>query len=302
LILLSPANDLAVSLSERGANIINVAKEIRVRIVDGHFTPVGCVSNDGRKVLAVASRPRLALNVIDLNTGSISSRPLRPGYPTLCTAIAISPDSNTAFLAYRDGAIYSMDLPSGIENWHVTSGGQRIDFLKVSADGVAILVGGNDGTLQLWRATDHAPLRFIANGLNPAAPAALSPRGDMILCNRQADNAIGIWDMALPTRLRNEENKAAQARQRLVKNPSDIAARAALVDWYEMCGGPDWANRLLDDGNIDAEAGIAAARCRWQASNFTAAVADFDGLLGRNNSGLPTDYVQACRDAAARGE
>jgi hypothetical protein len=108
--------------------------------------------------------------------------------------------------------------------------------------------------------------------------------------------------MSLPKRIRQAQVQADQARLQLAKNPSDTAARAALVEWFETRGAHAWANQLLDNGHIDADAGIAAARSRWQADDSSAAAEDFDALLRANNSGLPSAYLQACRDAAARGE
>jgi len=218
------------------------------------------------------------------------------------TAIAIAPNSTNVFVAFDDGTIDSINMLTGSDVPCISGTGQIVNYLKISSDGTVILSDGLSGTLQLWRVCDGAQLRCLAKGFSTPAVAAFSPNDDMIVCSRPGDNALCEWDMTLPLRLRDAEVTAIRARQQLAKTPSDVMARSALVRWYELRGAYGWANHLMDNVHIGDEYGIAAARSRWQARDFNAAVGDFDVLIRRNSLGLPPGYLQSCRDAAVRGE
>jgi len=301
-VFFSPASDLAIALSTQGTMFIDGPNMEHVRFQTGHNLPMGCFSSDGNAFATLSNATHPMISVIDTHNGVSSDMVFGPSFQNRFAAVALSPNADTGIISFIDSTVRATDLRSGKEIWSMAAGGKVVNSLEVSPDGASLLLGAEDGTLQLWKESDGTPLRSLAKGLGTGLVATFSPRGDMILCSRASDNALCLWDTSLPARLRDEESKAGAARQQLAINSSSIPARAALVEWYRMQGASEWANDLLDGGPIEADAGIAAARSRWQGGNFTTAVDDFDALLQHNDSSFPIAYLQACRDAAARHE
>jgi len=297
-VLLLPACDLAVDLTFRGAIFIGLNRGNRSRVIDGAFMPLGCVSADGRKILAVVSNPFLELRTIDAASGTSSTTRLQQYH--LPTALAISLDSNTAYVANDDNTLHAIDLLSGQELWSTLSGNQDVNNLTVSADGVALLAGSRDGVLRLWATKDGEKLRDLMSGSGAISTSTFSPKGDVILCDSVADHSVFIWNLSLPAHLHDEEERATQARRQLITDPSNTNAASVLVDLYQMQGAIDCGARLLAIHQDEADLGVAAARCRWQANKFEAAADDYDVLSRQSNLNLSVTYLQACRTAAAQ--
>jgi serine/threonine protein kinase/WD40 repeat protein len=299
-VILIPESDTAIDLTSCGAILMNVKSGTRTGVIDGAFAPVGCISADSHLVLAFVSNPVRKLAIMDSAGVLLSTISLQHYRPA--TAIALSPNCHTVYVASDDSIIHALDLHSGAEFESISSRQQKVISMSVSPDGNLILTGSQNGMLQLWRAEDGAKLRTVADGLGLVSSTAFSRTGDMVICPDAPDNSVCIWKMSYPAQLLGDAEKVAQARRQIATDASNPSAAATLVDWYALQGAFAWGKELLDSRHIDAGIGVAAARCRWQANDFAGAVEDFDRLIQHNASGLSVAYLQACRDAAAQQE
>jgi WD40 repeat protein len=297
-VYLAASSNCGFCLTNECAIVMDIAKGCRLRAMDGTFVLLGCISADGRKAIAIAARQRRIMEVFDLEKDANAEIPLEQ-YP-FAQAVAISPDSSTAFVAYNDSTIQAIDLANWKQKWTVSSHQQIIKSLVVSPVGTTILSASADGTLRLWSTADGRELRCLAAGLNPISATAFSLRGDLILSNGAAQNGICVWDLTLPQRIRESKDTAIKAWQALAEGQASTAAMKSVIEWYGLQGRWDWAGKLLDQTHGDASMGLEAARCRWQSNENAAAATDFASLLQSQTGAdhFPQGYLRACRDAA----
>jgi WD40 repeat protein len=217
------------------------------------------------------------------------------------TAVAISNDGHTGFIALDDGRIGAIRLADGQRIWEVSGHQRFIRCLRVSPAGTTLLSGADDGTLRLWD-KDGNPLRTLAQDLAPISTITFSPDGNLIITNGGPGNGIYLWDLTLPIQERDAQRSATQARLDLTTNQSDPSALAELAQWYSLRGMADWERILLNEGHLDDNMGLAAARCRWELHDDATAAIDFKSLVDRPDIAAPDGYLRACGYAAMHAQ
>jgi serine/threonine protein kinase len=250
-VYLSASADAAIDLTPTRAILIKLTPVRSICRLDGNFSLVGCISADGSEAVSLSDRngPGWRINVFDLNEGTARSTQIQQVAKP--TAIAISDDRNIAYIASADNSLEAVDLRLGRRLWRKLGYQSAVVCISVSSTGQGILSGGRDGTLRLWGIHSGRPSRLVATGLNPVTAIAMSPKGDLILCNGGPDNGVCLWDSSEAVYLHDSQIRAEQARQDLVVHPLDCDAVGALVEWYTAWGLPDWGQELLNRARSD---------------------------------------------------
>jgi WD40 repeat protein len=297
----SSGSNVALDLNydKREAALVDSANGRRLSLDQERFR-LGCISSDAGMAIVVREFPRMALEFFDLEGKPIRSIYVEP--PVRPTALAISPDARTTYLARPDSTIEAINSITSASIWKIASRQQFVKCLQVSPDGTMLLSGGEDGTLRLRKARDGSELRIVASNLGSVSAVLFSKAGNLILCGGARTSGAYLWDLAKPLRLREAEQRAADARSQLSGDPSNPSAIASIVEWYSLRQRFELGRMLLDETQADSAAGLAAARCRWQANDFAAAARDFQSLINRDPQHDRSGYLQACLDAVQKSQ
>jgi WD40 repeat protein len=169
------------------------ARVLRVDLDTGRWgRPV--VLDKANKGLALLPGGRLALVddpttavVVDTVTGRTTRR-----YAVTGGFVAVSPNGRTAALPRDDGAMQFLDLRSG----QVQVGIDRSQAARMvfTPDGGTLVVGGEDGTVQVWSVGDHKVTKTFAGHAGPVHALAMSPDGTTVYSG-SFDTDVVAWDL-----------------------------------------------------------------------------------------------------------
>lgn len=138
--------------------------------LDRNLAHLWCTGGDGR------------LECHDLSAGTIQwSRPL----PTLAADVVLSPDEKEVAAALENGEVWFWEAASGRLLRRLQSGTAAAEVLLYSINGDRLLVGGNDGTVQVFETETWSHVVALATG----GEAAL---GRMVLA--PGDEALAVVD------------------------------------------------------------------------------------------------------------
>jgi WD40 repeat protein len=192
------SSNRAMFVTNYCAIVLDCNNGSRVATFDGRLERLGAISPDGRKAIAITDGSPRTMKVIDSQNGLATDVPL-PGF-SFVQALAVSADSTTAFVAYKDCTIQAIDLVNARQLWTVPSRQQILKSLAVSPDGATFISASEDGTLRFRSTSDGRELRELATGANLISAAAFSPLGDRILSGGAAQNGVFVWDLSRPGR------------------------------------------------------------------------------------------------------
>jgi hypothetical protein len=122
---------------------------------------------------------------------------------------------------------------------------QRPKELRQLADGKVRLLGGADGTLQLWGTPKPpapgqpvgppVPMRVFHGHVGRVTAAAVSPAGRYIV-SADATGRLLAWDLLRPLHGWEFEVELRKARERFDANPADPEALSILAEWFAFRG------------------------------------------------------------------
>jgi len=153
---------------------------------------------------------------------------------------ALAPDSQTAFVANRDGEVLQIDLQSGRTLRSLTRVEETTIQFAVSPSGESLAILGATGRLLVLDTASgqsrwEQSVRFFAHQA-PARVAAFSPSGQLLVTSdHERGNALVVWDAATGRRLRE-----LRGHRRIVHG-AEFAKSGELRSW-----GADGTIRVWD--------------------------------------------------------
>ncbi|HSN75537.1 MAG TPA: WD40 repeat domain-containing protein, partial [Anaerolineae bacterium] len=140
---------------------------------------------------------------------------LFPGLAGPVTALAISPDGQTALVGVADGTLVLWDLASRTERGRLAGHTDRISDVVWSRDGTQALSGGADGQVILWNLASGQELRRFSGHSGVVRAVDLNPDGRIVASggftgeSMMTPGELILWDAATGAELRRLEGHIA---------------------------------------------------------------------------------------------
>jgi WD40 repeat protein len=297
--IISPDGSTACYVTMGGTILMDVLTGKARRILTHNGGCTGCYSQDGRAVLVVRDGSDPAVEIFSLS-GTDPGRSVSLQSPSSVVAAALPSDRRTIFLGCADGSILAINSADGHLRWTKSIHGLPIRHLNISADGAALLSGGDDGELRVWDSVDGHERPALIQNAGKITAAVFSPSGDAIWSNGIQPNTSSLWDLKQPAQFRDMQPLAESARQTLSASQKDQAAALCLIQWYALCGTNDWASELASRNIPESTDDLTVARSSWLINDSRRAVGGFE-LAMKNCRSDQIAYLKACRDAAKAG-
>ena len=178
---------------------------------------------DGRFLLVVTGKRRSLL----LSTHTLSlARTFDVG-----GAAALSPTSDRAVFAQKDGALDLLDLRTGVATPLPGRASGSINALSFSRDGRTIASGNDDGTVSIWSV--RSGLRETLTGHSAAVVAAVFSPDGRTLYTASNDGSVILWDVGGARRLGQPFRYASRAH---ASTGSAVSPNGSL---FAVSPGPD---------------------------------------------------------------
>ncbi|MEO6594701.1 MAG: TIR domain-containing protein [Planctomycetota bacterium] len=204
----SPDGTRAVTASDDGtAQLWDVASHAVIAVLRGHESGLTATafSADGRRIITASGDA--SARIWDATSGTLLA--VLRGHQQEVTSATFNADGTRALTASIDDTARVSDAASGAELL-VLRGGEdlvgshirvdRVNSAAYSPDGTRIVTASEDGTVQVWDATDGKPLAQLRGHQGGVTAAAFTPDSKGIV-TASADGSARLWNAATAAEL-----------------------------------------------------------------------------------------------------